>query len=467
MSNVPQSKWVRVLAFALVICGGVAQLAQGSEPTPSELFDQRIMPIFRTPEPSSCVQCHLSSVDLKNYILPSAEKTFVSLRDQGLIDISQPERSKILTLIEMGEKDRDEGARLIHEQTRRAEYEAFASWIRACCNDPRLRDLPPLEINEQAGPDVVDAVIRHTRKSRVVDSFVRTVWSQRMRCFPCHTPNEIDPSNARQQAAVKTYSELTKKYDDEMLDRLAIFRATPEETLDHLVTRSEQTPHGELPMLNIEDPRRSLLVLKPMSKLPMKQADGTFEAPSYAEPVTHMGGLKMHPDDQTYKAFIAWIQDYANVVSGQYSSVEDLPADNWTATQLVLKLTATPAEWEPQTPVQFFVHAWDDAESNWTAEPVAFTQGTVTPRNMAMGALFLLGSKSTVNPDSAAESEPTLPRGRYLVKFYADTQRRLADDPTLLLGENDYYGQAELKRARWREGFMQAETIIGTAIETK
>src|SRR5262245_29764747 len=66
---------------------------------PSEalaLFEQRIMPIFRSPQPSSCVQCHLASVDLKNYILPSAEKTFVSLRDQGLVDVKNPEQSKIL-----------------------------------------------------------------------------------------------------------------------------------------------------------------------------------------------------------------------------------------------------------------------------------------------------------------------------------------------------------------------------------
>jgi len=52
------------------------------------LFEQRIMPIFRSPRPSSCVQCHLASVDLKNYILPSPEKTFLSLRDQGLIDLN-------------------------------------------------------------------------------------------------------------------------------------------------------------------------------------------------------------------------------------------------------------------------------------------------------------------------------------------------------------------------------------------
>ena len=163
-----------------------AEDTPGSSLSPVELFNARIMPIFRSPQPSSCVQCHLSSVDLKNYILPSHEKTFLSLRDQGLIDLDAPPKSKILTLIRMGDKDQDRGARLIHEKTRLAEYEAFAAWVDACCSDSKLRNLPPLMKAERATPASSNAVIRHARKSRVVDSFVRNIWSQRMRCFPCH-----------------------------------------------------------------------------------------------------------------------------------------------------------------------------------------------------------------------------------------------------------------------------------------
>jgi hypothetical protein len=77
------------------------------EPTPQQVFDKRILPIFKSPDPSSCVQCHLAGVDLKNYILPSHEQTFVSLRDHGLIDLDRPEKSKILALIQMGEQDKD------------------------------------------------------------------------------------------------------------------------------------------------------------------------------------------------------------------------------------------------------------------------------------------------------------------------------------------------------------------------
>jgi hypothetical protein len=425
-----------------------------------ELFDQRIMPIFRSEQPSSCVQCHLAAVDLKNYILPSHEKTFASLRDQGLIDLEHPEKSKVLTLIRMGDRDLDKGARLIHEKTRRAEYEAFASWIEACCNDPKLRNAPSLTAEERARPERPDAVIRHARKSRVVDSFVRNVWSQRMRCFPCHTPNEIDPSNPRHQAAIKTQRQFKEKYGEALVKRLNIFRETPESTLQYLIERSREAGEDELPLINLQEPRNSLILWKPMSKLPMKKPDGTFEAASSRPPVTHMGGLKMHKDDQSYKSFVAWLEDYANVVGNRYASVEELPADNWIASQRVLRITAAPESWPIGIPVQLFVHTWDEQQQAWQPEPLAFTQGTVTPRRMVNGALFVLARKS----GETESLEEKLGGGRYLIKAYVDFKHRLADDPTLLLGDEDWYGQAELQRSRWREGFKAAVSISGSKL---
>src|SRR5262245_2707990 len=99
-------------------------LADDAKLRPKEVFEKRRMPIFKSPNPSSCVQCHLSGVDLKDYILPSHEDTFASLRDRGLIDLDAPEKSKILALIQMGEGEK--GATAIQEKARKAEYEAFA-----------------------------------------------------------------------------------------------------------------------------------------------------------------------------------------------------------------------------------------------------------------------------------------------------------------------------------------------------
>src|SRR5262249_25004356 len=139
------------------LCSSVAIPAE-----PGDVFERRIVPIFKSPNPSSCVQCHLSGVDLKNYILPTSEKTFVSLRDQGLIDMEKPEASKILKLINMREAQRD-GPNLIHEKVRQAEYEAFADWIKACCADPKLRNAPKLMSTEIAKPEKPVEVIRHER----------------------------------------------------------------------------------------------------------------------------------------------------------------------------------------------------------------------------------------------------------------------------------------------------------------
>jgi len=459
MSRVLPVAWCVVLSVA--ICGRAEEAA--GDPAAQDLFEQRIMPIFRSPDPSSCVQCHLASVDLKQYILPSHEKTFLSLRDQGLIDLEQPEQSKILELIRMGEKDLDEVARLIHEKTRDAEYRAFAAWIKACCNESSLRALPALSKSERARPDVPDEVIRHGRKSRIVDSFVRNVWSQRMRCFPCHTPHEIDAANPRHQAAIKKQQEFAEQYP-ELIERLKIFRETPEETLQSLIEKSQQTPVGQFPLLNLANPKESLIVLKPMSKLPARDEAGQFAAPSSTDPVSHMGGLKMHPDDQSYKAIVAWVQDYANVVNGRYTSVADLPADNWHATQLVLRLTSAPEDWSVGTPVQLFVHAWDEQADSWGSEAVAFTQGTVTPKGMVNGALFLLGAEQPA--PTAAEPPTSLSRGRYLVKTYVDREGKLADDPALLLGQEEFVGQTELTKPRWREGFRFAQEVSAGKLRT-
>jgi len=398
----------------------------------------------------------LASVDLKDYILPSHEKTFLSLRDRGLIDMEKPEKSKILTLIEMGEKDLDRSAQLIHEKTRKAEYDAFAAWIKACCSNAKLRELPPLASDVKVRLDTPDRVIRYNRKDRVLDSFVRNVWSQRMRCFPCHTPHELDPDNPQHEKPIARQSEFVKKYGA----RINIFRESPLATMKALIVSSRKKSRRRLPLINLDEPRKSLLVLKPTSKLPPKGADGKFKQPSSTEPVSHMGGLKMHVDDQSYKSFIAWIQDYSRVVGGEYESVADLPADNWYPSKQVLRIKETPASWAGSTRVQLFVHSWNNQDKTWSSDPVAFTQNTVTPRRIVNGALFLLAPPEASRSKDWDPEGVTLAPGKYLIKAYVDSKHRLADDPTVMLGEKELYGQMVIQ-ARWRVGFRQAEVASG------
>ena len=235
-----------------------------SDSSPEDLFNARIMPIFKSPNPSSCVQCHLSSVDLKDYILPSSEQTFASLHAQELVDVDAPEKSKILELINMREKDYDKkGASMIHEKMRKAEYEAFASWIKACCADPKLRNLPAPKAGALAKPERPNEVIRHARKSRVAESFERNVWAHRMRCFPCHTPHEIDDNNPKHKQARKHIKKMEENTGIKFTSRLALFRKTPEATMQAWIEKSRDAEPALVRSRDraglVEDDRRGLL----------------------------------------------------------------------------------------------------------------------------------------------------------------------------------------------------------------
>src|SRR6478752_3052637 len=107
VASAAKRNFMRVrFSTAILFLGGAFATAAES---PEKVFETRILPIFKSPNPSSCVQCHLAGVDIKDYILPSAEKTFRSLRDQGLIDLASPEKSKILRLIDMGANGKGSG----------------------------------------------------------------------------------------------------------------------------------------------------------------------------------------------------------------------------------------------------------------------------------------------------------------------------------------------------------------------
>lgn len=447
---------VTLVALILVPLLSTAAYCADGAASAEEVFEQRIMPIFKSPNPSSCVQCHLASVDLKDYIRPSCEETFVALRAQGLIDLDSPEASKILTLIEMGESDADKTARLIHAKSRAAEFTAFKSWIVACCNDPKYRDL---EIDAErpitAGPRVSDEVIRHSRKDRVLDSFVRNVWSQRMRCFPCHTPNEIDLNNPQHEVPAQRHREYVEQYGQ----RMNIFRDSPEGTMKALIASSRKTHKDSLPLINFERPAQSLLVLKPTAKIPPKGPDGEHQKPSSVVPVTHGGGLKMHVDDLSYKAFMSWIIDLAQITNGEYRSVEELPADNWVPTNHVIRINAAPADWPALCTVQLFVHAWDATSETFSSHPVAFTQTKVTPRGLAVGTLFLIVSDKQLQADEV-ESQKLNP-GKYEIRAYLDSEQRLQHDATLLLNDRECTASVQVD-AQWREGFPQAEAIDGS-----
>jgi hypothetical protein len=383
-----------------------------AEADPRAVFEKRLLPIFKSPSPSSCVQCHLAGVDLKDYILPDHEKTFRSLRDQGLIDLEKPERSKILRLITMGEEDKTAKAR-VHAKARQAEYDAFAAWIKACCSDAKLVKSPRLDEKERAGPGRPAEVIRRARKDRLVESFERNVWSMRFRCMGCHT--EGTPQ--------------ADKHVKEFGPRVAWFKqGGAEETMEYLLASR---------LIDLKEPEKSLLLRKPLNE------------------VKHEGGVKFHTGDQGYKGFRAWIEDVAAIRGDRYARAADLPKEPSTlsfGTDVWLKLTQTPPAWGDRL-VQVRVYAWDTAAKAWEREPVATSDRVVWGKGkLWQHNLTLLAAPGSERAKAWRGGKPSLPPGQYLVKVHVDAGRRLKRDWKAKLGDDDYAGQAEVK-ASWRPGY--------------
>ena len=405
-------------AVALSLCGlNVAARAE-DEPTPQQVFEKRIMPIFKSPNPSSCTQCHLAAVDLKNYILPSGEKTFLSLRDQGLINLDRPEESKILKLIQKGDADKSSAA-LIQAEARRAEYEAFAEWIKAGARDPKLRDAPKLAPSDLAVPERPAEVIRHDRADRLLESFENTVWAMRFRCMGCH-----QEGTAQNQKNIKEYG-----------DRVAWMKADgPAATLAYLRTSK---------LIDVDDPEKSLLLQKPLAA------------------VKHGGGKKFVPGDQGYKAFRDFLDDYAKTVRDQYAKADDLPQEDGSerfGTDAWLKLSNAPPEWGDRL-LQVNLYAWDADKGDWRPEPIASSDRVVWGKGkLWQHNLALLAARGSEQAKAWEDGKPALPGGKYLVKVYVDAHNRLANDWKATLGDDDYVGRAEVE-SRWPEGYDKMTEI--------
>ncbi len=155
-------------AFALCAALTAATLhAPAAENSPVaealEVFNRRILPIMRSSDASSCAECHLSGVDLRDYILDTPERTFIALRDRDLVDLQNPMQSRILEFIRMS---KPESERLTAD-TRNMELEAFEAWIAACVASEELRDAPPIADGARVGPAVSVEVLRHARADRL------------------------------------------------------------------------------------------------------------------------------------------------------------------------------------------------------------------------------------------------------------------------------------------------------------
>lgn len=254
------------------------------------LYDERIDPLFRDDRPSTCNQCHLSGIDLKQYIRATPCETYACLVQQRLVDEQRPERSKILAWIERAEPESE----LITKDVIDAEYSAFFEWIsfNAQCEQCSAVDCPiPSDAgtfcaDESHDPhDVTDSgtMDAGTCGQADIEALFRSrVYSLRGRCSPCHV-------NLAEN----------EQYEAPLWIELAPDCETASKT-----TLSNVIGGG---YVNFDDPERSLLLQKPL--------------PESRGGVAHGGGDKFdNTDDPGYRSFLEFIE---RLVDCQTSSTAD------------------------------------------------------------------------------------------------------------------------------------------------
>ena len=384
------------------ICGTIVSAAPPTTSPSLDIFQRRIAPIFNSSKPSSCAECHLSGVDLKDYIRPTQAQTFASLVKAGLVDVKRPQNSKILTFINR----RPEKPSLVSDEIRKQEAAAFSAWLEAAASDPQL--LKALDQAEKIGPSIPLEVVRHARNDRILASFLDNIWSEVNRCAPCHDPRTNDKQRKRHGEQVSWI-----KPND------------PQGTLNYLL---------EAKLIDLNKPEASLLLTKPTLQ------------------VKHVGGLKMLVGDRSYQQMRRFIDDYAATVAGKYQIADQLPKPSEEVSrvsEIWLKITGVPEKFDKKL-MQVDIYRWE--ASRWSPSRWATTDRPVFgPKQLWQHSLNITALRGTPRATEIT-AKPQLPAGKYLLKMYVDFNGDLQKNPQAQMDEKNFVGQMEIDSS-WPAGY--------------
>lgn len=406
-----QTKPAAVLRNLIYLAVCASLTSAGAADDALAIFDKRIKPILEAKKPSSCAECHLSGVDLKDFIRPTQQETFASLVAGGMIDVKQPGESKLLKFIER----KPEKPSLVSEEVRQEEAAAFRAWISAAVMDNKL-----LAAAKSGGDNplkVPAEVIRHARKDRVLTSFMENVWVEAGRCAACH-------SSDRNQEQVKKHGEKVNWMKP----------GDPQATLDYLL---------EAGLIDVDSPEESMILLKPLLK------------------VKHGGGQKMVVGDRSYQQFRRFLDDYSASAKGEYKSAGDLPepdSEVGVMTEIWFKLTDVPAKYDQQL-LQVDLHRWEG--KGWSKHRVATSDRPVFGKGQLwQHSLELVAPRGSAWAKEIKQEK--LPAGKYLAKVYIDQKGKLAK-LRVTLDESDVVAEIEINSS-WPAGYG---AMTSTGFKTK
>jgi hypothetical protein len=247
------------------------------------IFEDRIAPLLKDGNKSTCNECHLAGVDLGLYSKGADEcTTMACMVESGIVDLEHPESSVVLTWILRGVP----ASMLITADVVQQEHDGMLEWIRfqsscgaalcepvenpcgdgptsgTCETPPSGHDLPPKGFDDPG--DCSDLTLER--------GFGALIYSWRGRCYPCHYDTHPgDPMDAPRWIVE----------GDCNIGALASMRNVI-----------------ELGVIDVENPEQSLLLLKPLAE----SAGG----------VEHGGSDKFFDtNDGAYQDFLAWIERYA------------------------------------------------------------------------------------------------------------------------------------------------------------
>lgn len=371
---------------------------------PQAIFERRILPILNSPKPSSCAECHLSGVELTDYLRPNPYETFAALNDAGMIDLKQPKQSKLLQFIAR----KPDKPSLVSAKVREEEHAAFTAWIEAAVADPKFREAKIKAVD--IGPKIPNEVIRHGRNDQVLASFVEHIWSESLRCAGCHSPR------------------LNQKQVEKFGARVSwIVPENPAATLQKLLDQG---------LIDLDNPTQSLLLQKPTMQ------------------VEHGGGQKMLVGDRSYKQFLAFIEDYAKSAHGEYRTAKDLPSpltEVGRATDVWFKLTDVPEAFDKLL-LQVDLYRMQPGKPGWSNERWATGDRAVFGKGKLWQQHLTVTAPSNTARAKDLVTKPGLPAGKYHVKVYVDRTNRLAKNPQETVTELDLVAEFDID-SRWPTGY--------------